>query len=262
MEYSNSITLIKNKRGCYDLDTTKGCAHGVANSPGGCYGECYAFRSATRYGIDFSKTVLRDFDNYEHRLNIIRQIAKVDMPFIRIGVTGDPSDNWEHTLNVYRMVSVDTQLSLFPELKSRKRLVISTKHWHNLADDQLSLIGDLCVNTSVSALDNKRLLNNRIAQYNRLKNYCKSVLRIVSCDFNLKNRIGRKLDKIQRALFDNENTLDTVLRVSANNKYATSGIINTETKLFLGKLSIISMFNKSTYFGACSTCPEMCGINM
>ena len=100
MEYSDNITLIKNKRGCYDFDTSKGCSYGMANNTRGCYNDCYAFRVAHRYGIDFSKTVLRNFKSRKHEQNIIKQINKIDMPFIRMGVSGDPSDNWQHTLDI------------------------------------------------------------------------------------------------------------------------------------------------------------------
>jgi len=260
MDYSNSITLVKNKRGCYDFDTIKGCASGMFDNPFGCYNDCYAFRAAQRYGFNFGKSTLRGFDNRQHQQTTITRINKIDMPFVRIGVTGDPSENWEHTLDICHRISVDTQLSLFP--KATRGIVIVTKHWQNLTKRQLKSLANLniCVNTSVSALDKPTLLRNRLTQYNRLKGYCKSILRIVSCDFNLHNAIGRKLDLIQRRLFDNENVLDTILRVGAKNELVLSGVINIAKLDFLNKSCWVSRLNKNTYLGKCSSCPEMCGL--
>ena len=260
--YSDTITLTKNRRGVWDFDTSKGCTNGVANNSKGCYDSCYAASAALRRGFDFSKTVFRCLENRGHDKRIISKINKIDMPFIRIGVTGDPSENWEHTLNVCRRISVDTQLNLFFEVG--KSIVIITKHWSNLSHPQLTLLKGLkaCVNTSVSALDEPALLSNRLKQYNKLKEYCKSVLRIVSCDFNLQNTTGKRLNKIQQKLFDNDNVLDTVLRVNTNNKLVSDGVINIDKVKFLDKYCFASMYNKSTYFGKCSECPEMCGLNL
>ena len=41
-KYKPVITLTKNKRGIWDLDTVKGCKSGIDNNPNGCYGDCYA----------------------------------------------------------------------------------------------------------------------------------------------------------------------------------------------------------------------------
>lgn len=105
-------------------------------------------------------------------------------------------------------------------------------------------------------------MNNSIEQYNRIKSYCKSVLRIVSADFNIENETGHKLAKIQADLFKNESTLDTVLRVNPRNELVTSGIINVKKSKFLGKNTLMSKYNNKTYFGKCSTCQEMCGLNI
>lgn len=260
-EYLDAITLVKNSRGVWDLDTSKGCAAGLRNNPKGCYGDCYAARAAARYGIDFSTTVLRCFKNESHAHEIISQINKIDMPFVRIGVTGDPSECWEHTLNVCEKVS-ECNMVLYDAYV--KVIVIITKHWNNLTEAQLERLSkmNVCVNTSVSALDSRRLLRNRLAQYNRLKRHCKSILRIVSCNFNLYNRTGRKLDLIQRDLFRNDSVLDTVLRVSEQNKYVINGVINIEKVKFMGKLRYASVMNKDAYLGKCDECQEMCGLNL
>ena len=53
--YSNVITASVNRKGVLDVDTVKGCALGMLAYPGGgCYGECYARKTATLYGFNFS----------------------------------------------------------------------------------------------------------------------------------------------------------------------------------------------------------------
>lgn len=229
-----------------------GCANGMENE-GGCYNDCYAAKSAKIYGYDFSKTVLRYFKDRNHEQEIVKRISKIKFDFVRIGCSGDPSENWEHTVNILKVIQ-----------HCNKQIVIITKHWTCLTDEQLKFFGtiNVCVNTSVSALDNPELLNKCLEQYNRLKPYCKSVLRIVSCDFNLENEIGHKLAKLQAELFKNEGTIDTVFRPNKNNKLVTDGIINTKIGLFLGKKALMSKANKKTYLGKCSTCHEMCGLNV
>jgi len=250
--FANKITLVKNSRGVYDLDTSKGCYSGMLNNTKGCYCDCYAARYSRKYGYVFNNTVLRHFENEKHKEKIIRQINKIDMPFIRLGVTGDPSENWKHTIKICNEISI-----------VNKTIVIITKHWHLLTLSQLKDLSKLniIINTSVSALDNELILNHRISQYNTLKNYCKSVIRIISCDFNTKNKLGRKLSYVQSKLFENENVLDTALRVYNKNEYVLSGLINIEQIKFLGKKCNFSMYNKNTYIGECSKCLEMCGMN-
>jgi len=251
-EFSNDISLMKNSRGVWDLDISKGCVHGMQHNDKGCYGECYAARYAKVYGYDFSKTVLRKFKDIDHVANIRRQLYNIDMPFFRIGVTGDPSDDWGHCLKIIRLVS------------GIKPIVIITKHWEQLTNTQINELSlyDVCVNTSISALDRTDLLINRLAQYNRLKKFCKSVLRIISCDFNTNNLRGLFYNETQNLLFDNDNILDNVLRVSLNNELVRMNIINVKSKRFLTKDSYFSKTNNSTYTGVCDKCPDMCGINI
>ncbi len=219
-KYKSVISLSKNERGIWDLDTIKGCNSGLNENKNGCYNDCYAYKIAKRYGIDFSKSIERNFENELHRKNIVKQIERIDMPFIRIGCSGDPSENWEHTLNIIQQIKENSQLTLF-DISSKKQIVIITRHWKILTDEQLNKISkyNICINTSVSALDNDYLINKSIEQYNRLKPYCKSVLRIVSCDFNEDNLIGKQMAEIQRKLFKNDLTIDTVFRPSKNNKF-------------------------------------------
>lgn len=252
-EYSNKISLVRNGRGVYCIDTTMGCNSGLSIDKNGCYGDCYAARTAKRYGYDFNKTVLRDFESIGHYKEVIKQISLVKMPFIRIGSSGDPSENWEHTLKIINLLK-----------NCNKEIVIITRHWNILTDDQLKTFSTLniCINTSVSALDSVDLINHSLTQYERIKPYCKSILRVVSCKFNIENETGNFLNNIQKELFKNDSVLDTVFRPSKNNKFLKEGIILAENQTFNGSKQLASKYKTSTYMGGCSTCHEMCGINI
>jgi hypothetical protein len=251
--YSNKIALIRNNRGVYCIDTVMGCPSGMAATEGGCYGDCYAARSAKRYGKDFSVAVLRDFEDNGHKARIKSQIANVKMPFIRIGASGDPSEDWEHTMKIIRVLA-----------SSNTELVIITRHWNLLTYSQLGELGrmNMCINTSVSALDTDAEREKALCQFDRIKGYCKSVLRIISCDFNLDDPAGRVLAQLQDDLFTNSPTLDTVFRPSKTNPFVVSGIINTENHIFNGRKQLASKLNKRTYMGKCGSCKEMCGVNI
>lgn len=252
-EYSGRISLVRNGRGVYCIDTTMGCASGMSANEGGCYGDCYAAKTAKRYGHDFGKTVLRRFENEGHKNEILGQISRVKMPFIRIGASGDPSENWEHTFSVLAIIK-----------HCNTEIVIITRHWTLLSDAQLQQLRriNICINTSVSALDSDEARRKSMSQYERIKPFCKSVLRIVSCNFNLENEIGRKLARIQDELFENDATLDTVFRPSKSNHFVTDGIIKIKEEIFNGRKCIASKRNKKTYMGKCHTCQEMCGVNV
>ena len=261
--YKDVISLSKNGRGIWDLDTIKGCKSGLLENENGCYNDCYAYKTAKRYGIDFSNSVERNFINETHRNLIVNQIEKIDMPFIRIGCSGDPSENWEHTINIIKQIKESSQLSLF-DISSIKQVVIITRHWNVLTDTQLKEISkyNICINTSVSALDNENLINKSLNEYNRLKPYCKSILRVVSCDFNEDNEIGKHKAEIQRKLFKNESVIDTVFRPSSKNKFVTDKIINVKKMGFMKSKALVSKFNKKAYLGKCNSCLEMCGLNV
>lgn len=252
-EYSPTISLTRNSRGIYSLDTVIGCASGMANEPGGCYGDCYAANASRRYGYDFSKNVLRNIESEAHRRSIVNRINRIPLDFVRIGSSGDPSEDWSHTVSILRKID-----------KCNKQVVIITRHWNELTDEQLAYLGtiNVVVNTSVSALDKPAVRKNCLLQYQRLKPYCKSILRIVSCDFNLDNPIGHELAKAQAALFRNDGTIDTVFRPNKRNPLVVDGIINVAKHKFMDGSSLASKLNPSTYLGKCSTCHEMCGLNV
>lgn len=252
-EYSPIISLTKNSRGIYSLDPSIGCNSGMSNEVGGCFGECYAAKSSKLYGYDFSKTVLRNFKDEGHRRKIVDGINRIKLDFVRMGTSGDPSEDWAHTVKILQGID-----------KCNKQIVIITKHWNNLTTEQLEYFAtiNVCVNTSVSAIDKPHMTANSLLQYETLKRYCKSILRVVSADFNLNNETGHILAKRQTELFKNDNTLDTVLRVNKRNPLVKDGVINVATTDFLGKKALVSKYKLSTYFGKCSTCHEMCGLNI
>lgn len=262
-QYKNEISLSKNGRGIWDLDTIKGCNSGLLENEKGCYGDCYAFKTAKRYGIDFSVSVERKFKDVQHLNQIVRQIEKIDMPFIRIGCSGDPSENWQHTIDVIEKIRTNSQLSLF-DISSKKQIVIITRHWNKLTDKQLEKIKqfNLCINTSVSALDRQELIDSSLFEYNRLKPYCKSVLRVVTCDFNESNLIGRQMAETQRKLLKNKDVIDTVFRPSSKNSFVVDGIINVKKMAFMKTTALVSKFNKKAFLGKCENCLEMCGLTL
>ena len=251
-KFSDKIYLSKNKRGVWALDTVKGCKYGMRNNTKGCYGSCYAYRLATMFDYDFSTSITRKFKGGFHLARILDEIKSIDMDFLRIGVMGDPSECWDHTIGICESIS-----------GTGKQVVIVTKHWEPISVKLYERIENLnlIINTSVSALDGY-LLEYRLAEYKKLKTICRSVLRVVSCDFNVNNVYGSEFNKIQEKLFENENVIDNVLRVSNDSVLVKSGVVNIEKYIFLGKESYISRKNKDTYVGYCDGCPDRCGVNL
>lgn len=257
------ISLVKNSRGCWILDTVKGCSVCEAEKPGGCYGDCYAKRIASRYGIDFNNPIKRDFTtdkqyalfdfaNSEHEKEILNTILHIDMPFVRIGDMGDPSEDWFHTFKVCSIAA-----------KAGKPIIIITKHWHTILDEFLAFLGDagICINTSISALDSPVEITHRLSQYKRLSEYCHSVLRVVTCDFNQETQQGIDKLRIQDELLANRNVIDTVFRPSIDNPLVTSGLVLVKKMKFMNSKVWASAHDDSIYMGKCDTCPDMCGIN-
>lgn len=249
--YNKKITLTENGRGIWTLDPIMGCKSGVEKNKKGCFSDCYAARNARIYGYDFTENVLRDFESEKHKQTIIRKINRLDFPFIRMGNSGDPSENWEHTLKILESLE-----------GINKEVVIITKHWNKLTLEQLKRISKLnvCINTSISAIDEN--LHQNIEQFELLKNYCKSILRLVSFDFNTKNKKGLDYSLIQDWIFNNYDVLDTVFRCSKSNPMYKEGIINIKETKFLGDKCYVSKFNPKTYFGKCNNCLEKCGLHM
>mgnify|MGYP001573275260 CR=1 FL=1 len=265
--YKESITLNQNSRGCVIIDTVKGCTAGALHEERGCYGDCYAKNIADRYGFDFLDVKTRKFDENldqlllagftddAHKNRIVREIRASDMPFVRIGEMGDPSLDWEHTLSVCNDI-----------VEAGKPIVIITKHWKAIPDAALPWLAKLglCINTSASALDTEKEIEYRIAQFERLKPYCKSILRIVSCDFNRDNSEGLSRAIAQERLFlvGGDMALDTVFRPTSKNVFVERGVINIQRVKFMRSVVLASVYKPDTYRGMCQTCPEMCGVTM
>jgi len=256
------ITLSRNSRGCYILDTIKGCSACNSKS-GGCYGDCYALKIADRYRLDFThptkrefyrdqkQIMLFDFLDERHMWKVMNEIRNIDMPFVRIGEMGDPSEDWEHTISVCEAIKV-----------ARKPIVIITKHWKSIPNsllDRVKALG-LYINTSVSALDDECELEHRCDEYERLKPYCNSILRVVSCEFNMASEEGRYREMVQTMLYNNDCVIDTVFRPSAGNRLVKEKVIHVEKVKFLGTTMLASVRNDDAYIGMCDTCPDMCGL--
>lgn len=260
--FKEKITLNRNSRGCYILDTVKGCSI-TKTRPRGCYGDCYAQGIASRYGMDFGSPVKRDFernniqpslfgfDDSDHVSELVKSIRAIEMPFVRIGEMGDPSEDWEHTISVCNEIAI-----------AEKPIVIITKHWKPLPDNLLLSLSGICINTSVSAMDDQNDLKYRLAQYERLKPFCKSVLRVVSCDFNTDNEDGARMKMVQDSLLSSGKVIETVFRPSAKNEFLTGSIIKAEKVKFLRATVLASLREKGAYIGRCETCPDMCGLTL
>lgn len=255
-EFRDRITINKNKRGCYILDPVKGC-------PFNCYGECYSRKIATRYGFDFSVITSRNFNgnpgqvtlfnnhsNYQTN-NIYRFIRRNSVPFIRMGETGDPSLDWNHTLQICSILN-----------NVGVPIVVVTKHIKEIPKLLLPQLEGLYINTSISALDSDNEINYRMYQYNRLKKYCNSLLRVVSCDFNKNLEKGYNMAKKQRFLLGQTKVIDTIFRPSRGNALVIKDIIKTEKAKFLSSSVLVSRHRKDIYFGNCTECSDQCGVNL
>jgi len=251
--YKDELTAVINQKGVLDLDTVKGCTLGIKNNPKGCWGLCYAKKIADFRGIDFSKSVQRRIKNLKQIRDIAKLIMSKKVEFVRIGTMGEPCHYWEHTINVINFI-----------YKCNKPIILITKHWIRASDEQLKKLGDMgvIINTSLSPLDTNGQIEYRLEQYNRYKKYGKSILRIISCEFNKDNKEGERLANIQSELFKNELVLDNPLRVGLSYPMVKQGIIKVKKVWDLDSQVYMSKFNDKTYVGRCSDCPEKCGITM
>lgn len=224
----------------------------MMNFKHGCYNSCYANSIALRYGYDFSNSTIRRFESKNHENETIEKIESIDSDFVRVGVMGDPSECWGHTIDICNKIS-----------KAGKKIVLITKHWETLPEYLYKKVEsmNLIINTSISALDNDYLLNHRLNEYNKLKSICKSILRIVSCNFNLNSIYGVIYDQIQNNLFNNENIIDTVLRLSKNHFLIKNNIVNYSNEMFISKIQTATKKNENAFLGHCSKCPDMCGLS-
>jgi hypothetical protein len=250
--YHDSITASINAKGCMDVDTVKGCTMGMLQ-PGGCYGECYAAKIATLYGIDFGHSVSRGFvDQWQHRDILIRQLKQHPLTWYRVGVMGDPSHDWTHTISVISRLRW-----------AEKTAVIVTKHWMPLTDEHISRLQELdaVVHTSTSGLDTAAQTTYRVAQYERLRHFgIRSVNRVVTCEF-ADTEWGRECAKRQDYLLSLGPVIDTPLRVQPTNPRVLSGdLLTTRRADALGGGSLLSLHDPDVFLGNCAECPDQCGV--
>ena len=167
--YSDILTATVNRKGVLDVDTVKGCHFGMKKYPnGGCYGLCYAAKSASVYGFDFSKSVVRKKINCAP---IEKSIKYHRLPWFRVGTMGDPSYDWDFTVMVCEWLG---RFSI---------PVIVTKHWIALSNAHIRILKkcNAVINTSISPLDSESEIEYRMNTYKLLNDLgVRSVLRVAA----------------------------------------------------------------------------------
>ena len=103
--YRQKLTVTVNNKGVLDVDTVKGCRLGMEAYPsGGCYGECYAYRIARRYGLDFTKSVSRKLFK-SNKYDVFNITKNHGSKWYRVGVAGDPCHDWENTIEILQFLN-------------------------------------------------------------------------------------------------------------------------------------------------------------
>jgi len=249
--YKPLLTATVNRKGVMDVDTVKGCAVGLGFYKGGCYGECYANKTATAYGIDFSMSVSRRLCS-RNRLDVVAAVSTHGATWYRIGVAGDPCHDWGNTVSVCEALAI-----------TAKQPVIVTKHWISASDKQLRRLAAVgaVFNTSTSGMDTEEEMAHRVEQIERVKAFgMRSVCRVVTCEFGATEWGGVCAEK-QRRLLSLAPVIDTPFRTTAKNERVKAGDIllaNCSGSMGGGSRSV-SLLNKSTYLGICDDCPDQCG---
>jgi hypothetical protein len=251
--YNDLLTADVNDKGVLDIDTVKGCTAGMSAKPGvGCYDTCYAAKIAKFRGIDFSKSVTRTVQGSAHADSIVKAVKAAPNGFFRIGTMGDPCHAWEETVGTVEW------------LAPYAAAVIITKHWHRASDDQFQRLVacGAVLNTSLSALDTPVQLIHRERELKRYAGFGgHSVARIVSCEFNVSDPIGERMNRVQRRLLSLSPMIDNPLRADKSHQLVKSGVIKLTKIHDLNSIRTISLENKSTYLGHCDTCPDICGLS-
>jgi hypothetical protein len=250
--YKPVLTVSENAKGVIDIDTVKGCELGLKAYPRGCYNECYANKTANRYGIDFSVSVSRKID-YNTFQSIFKFVKNHKLSWYRVGTAGDPCHDWDNTIYVCG------------KLKDTGKIpVIITKHWLPLSPGQLIELKKLnaVINTSTSGMDSPVEIEYRVKQINRIKKYgIKSVCRVVTCEFGT-SEWALRCKKNQDYLLSLEPVIDNPLRATnANHRVKNGDIILTKMNESVGGEKFISLNSETAYLGKCKTCPDQCGID-
>jgi hypothetical protein len=221
-----------------------------ANPGTGCYGECYAQKTAARYGIDFAVSVSRKLTPW-NRATIFQTVKDYPASWYRIGTAGDPCHDWENTLEVCEFLAA-----------TGKAPVIITKHWVKLSDShiaRLKAVGAV-VNTSTSGLDSDNETKHRVRQIERLRKAgVKSVNRVVTCNYG-DSEWARAAKKKQDYLLTITPIIDNPLRATRANPHVANGdIILDRVDAAVGGGKLVSLHDKSVYLGTCDKCPDQCG---
>jgi hypothetical protein len=249
--YRSFLSAVENKKGVLDVDTVKGCTCGMRAYPGdGCYGECYAAKTAARYGIDFSISVSRKMTHKIWR-DIFCIVKNHHTSWYRIGTAGEPCNDWENTIQVCEALR-----------KTQKTPVIITKHWIPLSDDQAQRLQRVSavINTSCSGLDSDSEIRHRVLQIERVRAFgIRSVCRVVTCRFG-DSEWARSAHEKQRFLLSLLPVIDNPLRARKSNSRVENGdIILTRRDESVGGGKFVSLHSKSAYLGTCDFCPDQCG---
>ncbi len=252
--YRPILTVEKNRKGVLDVDTVKGCTYGMQSHPdGGCYGECYANKTAKRYGIDFTVSISRKVIGTWHLCTLKKIMADDSAPWYRVGVFGDPCHDWDNTTFVIKALR---HLHKIP--------VVVTKHWVPLPDEYISRFRELSVvvNTSVSGMDTDQELSYRIGQLIRFKHEgVRSICRVISCDYG-SSQWAKQAKEKQDYLFSLSPLIDNPLRASPSNPRVLNGdIILTRHNESVGGGRLVSLYCDNAYLGKCSDCPDQCGVD-
>lgn len=250
--YLPVLTAVENAKGVLDVDTVKGCYIGMRAHPnGGCYDECYAAKTAARYGIDFSESVSRRPAPWSWR-SVYRAVRDHRAAWYRIGTAGDPCHDWANTLEVCEMLQ-----------STGKVPVIITKHWVVLSDDDLARLRRVAavVNTSTSGLDSAAETNHRVRQIRRIADAgVRSVCRVVTCEYGNTEWAAERKDR-QEYLLSLQPVIDNPLRASALNSRVTNGdILLTTVNDAIGGGKQLSLHSDDVYLGTCKSCPDQCGV--
>lgn len=253
-DYRSRLTAVINQKGVLDVDTVKGCAIGLnAHPDGGCYGECYANKTATRYGIDFAVSVSRKI-HLATFWKVFQTVQRHSASWYRIGTAGDPSHDWGNTLTVCEALR-----------ETGKVPVIITKHWKVLSDSSIQRLKTVhaVVNTSTSGLDSDAEIAHRVKQIERLKVAgVRSVCRVVTCRYG-ETEWAKRCNEKQNYLLSLSPVIDNPLRASQTNARVLSGeIILTKREDAIGGGKYLSLNNASTYLGTCEGCPDQCGVDV
>lgn len=250
--YRGVLTASVNQKGVLDVDTVKGCTLGMRVRPdGGCYGECYAAKIATRYGIDFATSVSRKLMPWD-RASLFCTVRDFDASWYRIDTAGDPCHDWDNTLDVCEALQGTGKIP-----------VIITKHWIALTDAHIERLRAVraVVNTSTSGLDTDAETKYRVAQIKRIHDAgVRSVNRIVTCSYGSSDW-ARAANEKQKYLLSIGPVIDNPLRVTKSNPRVQSGEILVERQeRAIGGGKIISLHSPHAYLGTCANCPDQCGV--